>query len=166
MVEQFDEIAITITGLINNWRSTLVKQTFLVYNINDDEAISVKIFYLGYVIYLFSYGLIISIFLIGLLILIISISFRLTIAALHFNENVDREQAVTKLGEDRWSVSASRFKSGKAVVKPTRVPMTYSKWLNLNWQSLYTGYILIPKKVRGYTFIHSFIWNWNYWFPA
>ena len=38
--------------------------------------------------------------------------YRLELAALHFNENTNREQAVTKKGEDCYEIVFSKYKKG------------------------------------------------------
>uniref|UniRef100_A0A8B8BZW4 Uncharacterized protein LOC111114388 n=1 Tax=Crassostrea virginica TaxID=6565 RepID=A0A8B8BZW4_CRAVI len=51
---------------------------------------------------------------------------RLSVAALHFNENGHRNQAVTKAGELQWHISYPKGKKGEhAVVKPNKTPITY-----------------------------------------
>ena len=47
-------------------------------------------------------------------------------AALHFNENGHRNQAVTKAGELQWHISYPKGKKGEhVVVKPNKTPITY-----------------------------------------
>ena len=55
--------------------------------------------------------------------------FRLQIAALHFNENVNRSQAVTKDGADRYDVVYPKYKKGGYIVRKVTVAPTYSKLL-------------------------------------
>jgi len=50
---------------------------------------------------------------------------RILIAALHFNENSQRPQAVTRNDQLQWSVSFPKARSGQAVVKPVTVPATF-----------------------------------------
>ena len=50
--------------------------------------------------------------------------YRLELAALHFNENSNREQAVTKEGDEQYDVVFPKYKKGgyivrKVVEKPT-----------------------------------------------
>ena len=51
---------------------------------------------------------------------------RILIAALHFNENVKRQHAMTNNGEERWAVSYPRSQMGAAIVKPVKVAVTYN----------------------------------------
>lgn len=51
---------------------------------------------------------------------------RILIAALHFNENSQRPQAVTKENQLQWSVSYPKARKGQAVVKPVSVPATFT----------------------------------------
>ncbi|XP_056015569.1 uncharacterized protein LOC130053054 [Ostrea edulis] len=51
---------------------------------------------------------------------------RLCVAALHFNENGRRHQAVTRAGVPQWQLSYPKGKKGKhVVVKPRKTPVTY-----------------------------------------
>ena len=53
---------------------------------------------------------------------------RIYIAAMHFNENANRQQATTKDGVQRWKVSYPKAKRGEeCVVKPQKVAATYGK---------------------------------------
>lgn len=56
-------------------------------------------------------------------------TYRLLIAALHFNENYDREQAKTKDGAERIKISFPKQKQGGFTPKPVPVPKTYRKLL-------------------------------------
>jgi hypothetical protein len=58
--------------------------------------------------------------------------FRLQIAALHFNENANRMQAVTKKEKDKNDVIFPKYKKGGYVVRKVTVEATYSK-LNLTY---------------------------------
>ena len=49
------------------------------------------------------------------------------IAALHHNENVNREQATTKDGMPRFAITYPKYKEDH-VVRDIRVPCTYSKY--------------------------------------
>ncbi|XP_065068907.1 uncharacterized protein LOC135694142 [Rhopilema esculentum] len=49
---------------------------------------------------------------------------RLLLAALHFNENANRKQAMTKQGKERWKISYPKYKKG-AVAKPVKTKPTY-----------------------------------------
>ena len=46
------------------------------------------------------------------------------LAALHWNENSDKEQAKTKDGELRWKVSFPKYKK-KDIAQPVREEATY-----------------------------------------
>ena len=50
---------------------------------------------------------------------------RLQLAALHFNENANRNQAVTKQGTKRYDVVFPKYKKGGYVVKKILVNATY-----------------------------------------
>ena len=52
---------------------------------------------------------------------------RLQLAALHFNENTNRKQAVTKQGTRRYDVVFPKYKKGGYVVKKVLVNATYGK---------------------------------------
>ena len=56
-----------------------------------------------------------------------NIDFRLMLAALHFNENVNKEQAVTADGTPKWKVSYPKYKKGKEVVTKVTTKVTYGK---------------------------------------
>lgn len=61
--------------------------------------------------------------------LLIHMFCRLSIAALHYNENCNREQAMTKTGEERFAVVYPKAKKGtEAVVKPKKLPPTYGNF--------------------------------------
>ena len=53
---------------------------------------------------------------------IVAIQHRLQLAALHFNENASREQAVTKKGDERYDIT---FKKGGYIVKKVLAYPTY-----------------------------------------
>ena len=59
--------------------------------------------------------------------------FRLQLACLHFNENSNRMQDVTKDGEAQWQVSVPKYKQGAPVAKQVKVAATYSKYRNTCW---------------------------------
>ena len=55
---------------------------------------------------------------------------RLELAALHFNENCNREQAITKEGIEQYDIVFPKYKKGgyivkKVVKKPTYSELTY-----------------------------------------
>jgi len=51
---------------------------------------------------------------------------RVLIAALHFNEDSCRSQAICRQsGEACWSVSYTKARHGEAVVKEVMIPLTY-----------------------------------------
>lgn len=56
--------------------------------------------------------------------------YRLQLAALHFNENANRRQAVTKQGARRYDVVFPKYKKGGYIVKKTLVNATYGKVQN------------------------------------
>ena len=47
--------------------------------------------------------------------------FRLALAALHFNENTRRRQAVTKTGELHYSVSFPKAKKGEGIAREVKM---------------------------------------------
>ena len=57
------------------------------------------------------------------------IYFRLLLAALHFNENVNKAQAVTAEGVPRWKLSYPKYKKGKEVVTKVTTKVTYGKYI-------------------------------------
>ena len=50
------------------------------------------------------------------------------IAALHFNENSHKEQAETRDGQRRYSISFPKYKQGHHIVREIATPSTYSKY--------------------------------------
>ena len=52
---------------------------------------------------------------------------RLLLAALHYNENSTRAQAVTKEGEKRYSVNFPKYKKGDYVVKKIKMAATFGE---------------------------------------
>jgi len=54
-----------------------------------------------------------------------SMEARLLLAALRFNENCSRAQAVTKAGKPQWSISFPKARKEAPVVKPVQVPVTF-----------------------------------------
>lgn len=52
---------------------------------------------------------------------------RIQLAALHFNENSSRDQAVTKGGDRRFDIVFPKYKKGGHVVKKVTKDPTYSK---------------------------------------
>ena len=52
---------------------------------------------------------------------------RLALAALHYNENAGRKQAVTRQGEERYDILFPKYKKGGYVVRKVTVDPTYSK---------------------------------------
>ena len=73
---------------------------------------------------------------------------RLQLAALHFNENTNRKQAVTKQGTKQYNVAFPKYKKGDYMIKKVLVNATYGKayrglpctLLKMNF-SIYIGYI-------------------------
>ena len=61
-------------------------------------------------------------------IFIILIYIRLLIAAMHYNHNSARKQAVTKKGELQWKKSHPRGRGGEPVVSPILTPIDYGKF--------------------------------------
>ena len=57
-------------------------------------------------------------------------TFRLALAAIHFNENSGRAQAVTKSGELRFAVSFPKAKKGEGVAKEVKVDQSFGKTIN------------------------------------
>ena len=56
---------------------------------------------------------------------------RIQVAALHFNENANKEQAVTKAGEHRYSIVFPKYKKGEYIVKNISIDPTYCKLENV-----------------------------------
>ena len=50
------------------------------------------------------------------------------LAALHFNENSNKQQATTKDGQKRYSVSFPKYKQGHHTVREIARSSTYSKY--------------------------------------
>ena len=81
------------------------------------------------------------------------ISFRLCVAALHYNENGQRQQAVTKDGGLQWRLSYPKRNKGEhAVVRPYKTSITYGMygmiWLTYLLVICYTGKGLIKSKLH------------------
>ena len=53
---------------------------------------------------------------------------RLALAALHYNENAGRKQAVNKQGEERYDILFPKYKKGGYIVRKVTVNPTYSKY--------------------------------------
>lgn len=51
---------------------------------------------------------------------------RLYIAAIHYNENKDREQALTKPGDPRYSIEFPKYKKGGHIVRKILCNPTYN----------------------------------------
>ena len=52
---------------------------------------------------------------------------RLELAALHFNENTYREQAVTKEGEECYGIVFPKYKKGGYIVKKVTISPTFGE---------------------------------------
>jgi len=46
---------------------------------------------------------------------------------LHFNENTQRDQAVTQDGKARYRLTAPKYKKGECIVRKINVDYTYGK---------------------------------------
>ena len=72
---------------------------------------------------------------------------RLQLAALHFNENTNRKQAVTKQGTKQYNVAFPKYKKGGYTIKKVLVNATYGKAYRglpctlSKMNSIYIGYI-------------------------
>ena len=80
---------------------------------------------------------------------------RLQLAALHFNENSSRQQAVTRCGEKRYSIMFPKFKKGGYIVRKVTVEPTYCKCSYIHAKPLlrdifHPGYIhdLLEETIR------------------
>ena len=58
--------------------------------------------------------------------------YRLALAALHFNENASRKQAVTAKGEERYDILYPKFKKGGHIVRKVTVNPTYREYIVLS----------------------------------
>lgn len=54
--------------------------------------------------------------------------YRLALAALHYNENAGRKQAVSRQGQERYSVLFPKYKKGGYIVQKVTIDPTYSKY--------------------------------------
>ena len=52
---------------------------------------------------------------------------RLELASLHFNENSNRDQAVTKQGKEQFDIVFPKYKKGGYIVRKVTVDQTYGK---------------------------------------
>ena len=77
------------------------------------------------------------------------LSIRLLIAAMHYNHNSSRKQAVTKKGQLQWKKSHPRGRGGEAVVSPILTPIDYgklSKWITFKLKGTTTPkWIMTPR---------------------
>ena len=54
----------------------------------------------------------------------------LSIAAIHYNENCERQQLVTENGDLSYNISYPKAKGTEEVVKPRKGPPTYGKFFH------------------------------------
>ena len=73
---------------------------------------------------------------------------RLYLAALHYNENSDRMQAVTKSGHPQYSLRFPKFKKGGYTIKVNKCGPTY-RYTSVLVQSLFEGYRHSPAALQG-----------------
>lgn len=71
---------------------------------------------------------------------------RLQLAALHYNCNKDRKQAISKYGTERYSIQYPKYKKGGYIVRQIKSKKKYGKYLILLYYSqshcyLFTGYV-------------------------
>ena len=59
--------------------------------------------------------------------------FRLALAALHFNENSGRNQALTKDGQPQFRISFPKSRRGEAIAKEIKTCQTFGKFSNRNY---------------------------------
>ena len=74
--------------------------------------------------------------------------YRLRLAALHYNENCNKDEAVTKAGTKRYSISFPKQKQGLHTVRKLKVTSTYSKCRVIN-HSILIFYSLYPRITKG-----------------
>ncbi|XP_077089989.1 uncharacterized protein LOC143741602 [Siphateles boraxobius] len=72
---------------------------------------------------------------------------RLLLAALHFNNNGDRDSARTNDGEVRYAVRYPRFRKGGWVVRPIKEKPSY-EYASALMVSLREGYIRSPQALK------------------
>lgn len=72
---------------------------------------------------------------------------RLYLAALHFNENSHRMQAITKAGRLQYSIRFPKFKKGGYTVQVTKCGPTF-RYTTILLQSLFEGYRHSPSVLR------------------
>ena len=53
----------------------------------------------------------------------------LQLAALHFNENASRGQAVTRQGKEQFSITFPKYKKGEYIVKKVLKDPTYGNYI-------------------------------------
>lgn len=58
----------------------------------------------------------------------IQYSIRLLLAALHYNNNRDKEQATTKDGTARFSISFPKYKKGGYIVRKIKAKSSHGKF--------------------------------------
>ena len=68
---------------------------------------------------------------------------RLQLAALHFNENACRDQAITKKGEGRYDILFPKYKKGGHIVRNVTVDPTYGKFVTMHWLYVHSTIIII-----------------------
>ena len=60
-------------------------------------------------------------------------NYRLQLAALHFNENSQREQAVTQQGEEQYAIVFPKYKKGGYIVRKVFKNPTYSMLISCSF---------------------------------
>ena len=63
-------------------------------------------------------------------IIICIVDLRLLLAAMHFNENIDRQQAETKSGDKRYKISFPKYKKGGHIVREIKDDPTYGEYVH------------------------------------
>jgi len=64
-------------------------------------------------------------------------SCRLYLAALHFNENTEREQAATQKGDMCCTVHYPRSKRGDFTARPVKTAATFGEWHSLEFFAVF-----------------------------
>ena len=73
---------------------------------------------------------------------------RLALAALHFNENASRKQAVTLKGEEHYDILFPKYKKGGHIVRKVTVDPTYGK--SFTTMTHYSEFIIDNNYLTGY----------------
>ena len=73
--------------------------------------------------------------------------YRLYLAAMHYNENADRAQALDKHGQRRFAIKFPKYKKGAFSVSPVKEPATFCEQQIPSHLSTTTSYTDITRYI-------------------